>query len=194
MKHRGKNRLRWTAAIAAGVAITGLGYGSILLSSPEGSMRTFMGWLATGLGLGHVPLLPGSAGALVGIVPALWIARLRPSMQLAAIVGLVVIALVICALGQTGNIAADDPRIIADELLTFPIATAGLPVHRHPALLAGVFVTSRVLDGLKPFPAGLAAGLPGGSGVVLDDVIANGWTWLFFWLGWTWWRAGISRS
>ena len=39
--------------------------------------------------------------------------------------------------------------------------------------LAGVFVTTRILDNLKPPPATQAGQAPGGVGVVLDDVVCN---------------------
>lgn len=37
---------------------------------------------------------------------------------------------------------------------------------------AGVFLTFRLLDAIKPFPIELTQRLPGGIGIVADDVVA----------------------
>jgi phosphatidylglycerophosphatase A len=48
-------------------------------------------------------------------------------------------------------------------------------------VIAG-FVVFRVLDQLKPFPARLAEKrLPGGWGIVMDDVLAGAWGALALW-------------
>lgn len=130
-------------------------------------------WLALGLGLGLVPLLPGSAGALAGVPLALACARLGPRLRAAVIALLLVAAGAIAHYGSAAFAARDDPRIVVDELLAFPVATAALPIRQRPGLLAAAFVTSRVLDGLKPPPARRVERLPGAAAIVLDDVIAN---------------------
>ena len=73
---------------------------------------------------------------------------------------------------------------MADEYLTFPLAVIGLPLHEAPLLLVVAFITARFCDIVKPWPARGIQALPGGYGVVLDDVIASlyalGLNWLFF--------------
>lgn len=147
-------------------------------------MSSAPGFLAAGLGLGHVPLLPGTAGALGGVLLSLAIARWPWRRQLVAVAVLVALALPICHYGAMAFAEHDDARIVADELLTFPVATLGLPVRQHPGLLAAAFITSRVMDGLKPFPAAAAEHLPGAFGVVLDDVVANALALLLVTIGW----------
>lgn len=145
-------------------------------------------WLAHGLGLGHVPLAPGTAGALGGALLALGLARLRRGTRMLVAAALVGVALPICEYGGH-NGPEDDPRIVADELLTFPVATAALPLRGHPGRLAGVFVASRALDALKPPPARGAERLGGGLGVVLDDLVSNLYTLaLVTWYGYRAWR------
>lgn len=149
-------------------------------------MDAIAGFFAAGLGLGHVPLLPGTAGALGGLLLSLAIARWPLRRQLLAVAMLAAIAVPVCHYGARAFAAHDDARIVADELLTFPVATLGLPIRRHPGLLATVFVDSRIMDGLKPFPARAAEAIPGGLGVVMDDVVANAWALLLCALGWRW--------
>lgn len=151
--------------------------------------------LATGMGLGHVPGLPGTAAAIAGVVLAIGLRGMRWRARLAATLALVVLAVPVCEYGSR-VFDGDDNRIVADELLTFPIATALLPVDHHPGLFAGVFVTSRILDGLKPPPARTAQRLHGGIGIVLDDVISNLWSLALGVIGWRAWkrrRCSIRR-
>ena len=156
---------------------------------PEG----LAGILVSGLGLGHVPLVPGTAGALGGLLLSLAVSRWAVLKQALAALVLVALAIPICASGARVFAEHDDSRIVADELLTFPVATLGLPIRQHPGLLAAVFVTSRAMDGLKPFPARAAESIPGGVGIVLDDVVANAWTLLLCTIGWRSFRRRRGR-
>jgi phosphatidylglycerophosphatase A len=151
-------------------------------------IHALMACLAIGLGIGHIPLLPGTAGALVGAVLALGLKNMRLPMRLIVTATLVALAIPICEYGEQVHAVKDDPRIVADELLTFPVATLALSSQHHPALFAGVFVTSRVLDGLKPPPARAAERLRGGVGIVLDDVVANVWTLALSLIAQRWWQ------
>lgn len=65
----------------------------------------------------------------------------------------------------------DDPRIIVDETVGFWAAAAWLP--REPLLMLSAFVLFRALDAAKPPPVRWFERLPGGAGVVLDDVCAG---------------------
>lgn len=147
--------------------------------------------LATVLGLGYT-LLPGTAGALVGVVLALGIARLRLWQRLAITLLLIALAIPICSSGAS-RFGGDDQRIVADEMLTLPVATLALPVSHHPGLLAATFLASRILDGLKPPPARWVAAAHGGTGIVLDDVVSNLWTLALALAIWHWLRRRTSR-
>ncbi len=149
--------------------------------------------LATGLGLGYTPL-PGTAGALIGVALALGVARLRLWQRCVAALLLIVVAIPICSSGGA-HFGGDHSRIVADEMLTFPVATLALPVTAHPGLWVGTFVASRLLDGLKPPPARLAAARHGGTGIVLDDVVSNAWTLVLGLVTWHWLRrrAGLGN-
>lgn len=65
----------------------------------------------------------------------------------------------------------DDPRIVVDETVGYWVAAAGLP--RHLPALAAAFVLFRVFDATKPPPCRRLEALPGGVGVVMDDVGAG---------------------
>ena len=53
------------------------------------------------------------------------------------------------------------------------IETVTLAVPLTPAVLAAGFLLFRLFDIVKPFPAGMAQRLPGGVGVMVDDLIAG---------------------
>jgi phosphatidylglycerophosphatase A len=143
-------------------------------------------WLATGLGTGYAPL-PGTAGALLGLALALGIARLRLGRRLVVTLLLVILAIPICSTGAS-YFGGDDHRIVADEMLTLPVATLATPITRHPGMLAGTFLASRLLDGLKPPPAGWMDASHGAVSIVLDDVVSNVWTLALALAAWHWLR------
>lgn len=136
-------------------------------------MKRLAVWLAVGLGCGYSPLAPGTVGTLPGLLIAAAIAPLGPVAQAGVIALLVLAAVPVCGIAEREFGNTDDGRIVADEYATFPIVLLGLPWTANPWLLGLAFVTHRVLDVIKPPPAGAAQRLRGGWGIVSDDVISS---------------------
>jgi len=65
----------------------------------------------------------------------------------------------------------DDPRIVIDEWVGYWVTIAFLPQNRL-ILIAG-FILFRLFDVLKPSYVRRSGNLPGGWGVVMDDVLAG---------------------
>jgi phosphatidylglycerophosphatase A len=65
----------------------------------------------------------------------------------------------------------DDQRIVIDEIIGFQVTM--LPVAINVLNLCAGFVLFRIFDILKPFPINNLQRLPGGWGVVIDDVVAG---------------------
>ena len=132
--------------------------------------------LATGFGLGYSPFFPGTMGCLLGI-PLVWGLQ-RAGDQLggglcfhvAACAALSLLAVPLCTAGERAAGHKDPHCVVADEYLTFPISMIGLPFS--PLMVAVAFVTNRILDIVKPFPARQLQSLPGGWGITLDDVFS----------------------
>lgn len=128
-------------------------------------------FLATGFYSGLSPFAPGTAGTLVGVLiclfclPMTWILRL--------LFVLVLLALSIYVAGQAEKIyqKKDDQRIVIDEIIGLQITM--LPVAINVLNLCAAFVLFRIFDIWKPFPVRNLQGLPGGWGVVIDDVAAG---------------------
>ena len=127
--------------------------------------------MATGFGSGLSPAAPGTAGTLVGVLicllcmPVPWVLRL--------LFVLVLLALSIYVAGQAEKIyqKKDDQRIVIDEIIGLQITM--LPVAINILNVCAAFVLFRIFDIWKPFPVKNLQGLPGGWGVVMDDVAAG---------------------
>ena len=138
-------------------------------------MRRIAVAIATVAGVGRFPFAPGTAGSLVAVplLPAL--ANLRGGSPLTyAVVVLAVVLTGIWAAGVAEDVlgGADHSRIVIDEVSGMIMAGIFLPGTWVAAGLA--FVLFRILDVLKPFPAGLIDGrVHGGLGVVGDDLVAG---------------------
>ena len=130
--------------------------------------------LATAFGLGLAPVASGTVGSVLGV----WLAcaaTLLPSVWLQVLLALVLAgaAIPICDRAERLFGIKDDHRIVADEYLTFPLCTIGIPILARAWWLLFAFVLSRLLDVIKPPPARKAQDLNGGLGIVLDDVVSS---------------------
>ena len=65
----------------------------------------------------------------------------------------------------------DASRIVIDEFAGYLVAVALLP--KSVFVYGAAFLLFRLIDVIKPFPAGRAESLPGGMGIVMDDVVAG---------------------
>lgn len=128
---------------------------------------------ATGFGLGYSPVASGTVGSLPGVLIVLALAPLPLSLQIVAAIVLAALAFPICDAGERHFGTKDDGRIVADEYLTFPICTLGLPWMAHPWLLVFAFCSNRALDIVKPPPARQAQALKGGVGITVDDIVSS---------------------
>lgn len=124
------------------------------------------------LGLGYAPLAPGTVGTLAAL--PLWYA-LAPLTLPAFVAVTAAFTLLACWLsGLAEDIYGthDVQRIVLDEVVGLLWAVVGVPCGWPTAVAA--FVGFRVLDATKPGPIGwVDARVPGGTGVVLDDVAAG---------------------
>ncbi len=144
------------------------------MTSPS-SHRPAAIWLATWGGCGFFPKGPGTAGSLGGMAVAWLLVRLGgwPAPSLAA-AALVLFLPAVWAAGQACRYwQTHDPRqVVVDEVLGQWVTLAAAPGVEWKYWIAG-FVAFRVFDIWKPFPARPAERLPGGWGVVVDDLVAG---------------------
>jgi phosphatidylglycerophosphatase A len=131
-------------------------------------------FVVTGAGAGYFPRLPGTIGTLVAIPFSLALNRVAASNFPLAV--LMVVGSVFCAIWLSTKGAAilkqKDPQyIVIDEIVGFLVANFIAP-PRLTALLWS-FLLFRFFDITKVFPTNRLEQLPGGLGIVLDDVMAG---------------------
>ncbi len=127
--------------------------------------------LATAGGLGYVPVAPGTVGSLLGAALCFPFLQLDWPFYLA--IGLLLTGIAIQAAGHAaGAFGAEDPQpVIIDEVAGMWMAAIALPFQLYD--LVAVFLLFRLFDVVKPGPLWRLERLPGGLGIVADDVAAG---------------------
>ncbi|PKN05670.1 MAG: phosphatidylglycerophosphatase A [Deltaproteobacteria bacterium HGW-Deltaproteobacteria-9] len=128
-------------------------------------------FLACGFGSGLLPVAPGTFGTLVGVPICLLCLPLPWFLRLLVVMVLMVLSVYIAGRAEEIYAKKDDQRIVIDEIIGFQVAM--LPVAITGVHLGVAFVLFRIFDILKPFPLNSLQKLPGGWGVVMDDVGAG---------------------
>jgi phosphatidylglycerophosphatase A len=140
-----------------------------MTASEKDSRPLFSLAFATALGVGYVPIAPGTFGSVIGL--ALWLV-LPPS---ALVQGGTILFLFVVG-SMAGNVAEHhfkrtDPRqVVVDEVMGMLLTVFLVPVTLKGAFLG--FLTFRAVDVVKPYPADRLERLPGGVGVMADDAMA----------------------
>jgi phosphatidylglycerophosphatase A len=129
-------------------------------------------FLSSGTFLGYLPLAPGTFGTLWGIPLAFWLAGYTLGFQISFIVCATVISVYLADRAEKIWVRKDPSRVVIDEIMGYLVTMVGLPFSWKTAM-AGFFIF-RFMDILKPFPIrNIDRSLPGGWGIVLDDVLAG---------------------
>ncbi len=148
-------------------------------------------FIATGFFAGYSPWASGTAGAIVGLLIFLIPGFSRPGVHLAAIligffVGAAASARVAAFEGNRltksaqsakdrfqpdAHTAADPSIVVIDEIVGMWTSLLFVPNAFITVLCA--FVAFRLFDIIKPYPVRAFERLPGGWGIMLDDIAAG---------------------
>ena len=130
---------------------------------------------ATFFFLGKLPIAPGTWGSLGALI--LWVfLPLSYSLQLIIIVLLFIVG-VISSKKMALEMDDHDPsEVVIDEAVGMGIALFMLP--HSIAMYTMAFILFRIFDIFKPSFIYQIQNLPGGWGIMLDDVFAGIFTWL----------------
>ncbi len=134
-------------------------------------------WIAFGFGAGLAPRAPGTAGTLAAVPIYLVLSDLPVTVYLGVVGALFLLGVWAC--GRTADeIGAKDPSaIVWDEIVGFLLTMTAAPAG-WVWILAG-FAAFRLFDIWKPWPIGwLDRRVPGGLGIMLDDLLAGAMSWL----------------
>jgi phosphatidylglycerophosphatase A len=147
-------------------------------------------WLATGFGSGYLKPAPGTWGSLAGLIAWLLLVlgvqalawRVGPWLLLGAPLALTLVAVWAAdrVVKETG--IKDPSFVVIDEWaglwvaltpLLFTLTLQPQPALLWAARLVAPFMLFRLFDIWKPGVVDRAQALPGGWGVVMDDVLAG---------------------
>jgi phosphatidylglycerophosphatase A len=130
----------------------------------------FVRGLASGLGTGYAPLAPGTAGSLLGLLVWWFWSGLNPWLQLSFIATFFFLGVWAATLAEK-DWGHDAGKIVIDEVVGVWITLWLLP--KSLLLFVLGFLLFRAFDIIKPLGARQSQKLPGGWGVMVDDLIAG---------------------
>ena len=136
------------------------------------------------VGVGFLPLAPGTWGSLVGVliyVAAVELTALYPDFPKPlcfAITSVLMIVLALAAFWSAKRTAiikgGKDPRIVViDEVLGQLVTFAFISFTLSWQLILTGFVLFRIFDIWKPYPVKIFENLPDGIGICADDIVAG---------------------
>lgn len=143
--------------------------GETLPASPPSRLAAF---IATCAFIGKAPVAPGTAGAAAGLV-AFLLTRNLPGSLPVVLFGVAVAVGLWAGARHARDLRQPDPRsVVVDEFCGMWLALVGT----NPSVLVMVaaFVAFRFLDIVKPPPIRQVERLPGGIGIMADDLVAGG--------------------
>lgn len=129
-------------------------------------------FLATGCYVGYIPFAPGTFGSLIGLPLCFLLAEIQLSAAIIAALLIIALAIWISNVAEQALERKDPGCIVIDEIAGMAVTLIGLPLNLTTVTIG--FILFRILDILKPFPIRiLDKRLPGGLGIVADDVAAG---------------------
>ncbi|MFN7097476.1 MAG: phosphatidylglycerophosphatase A [Gammaproteobacteria bacterium] len=135
-------------------------------------------FLACGFGAGTAKFMPGTWGTIVAIPLYLAMqAVLSPLYYMLVLIAAIIFGFWICQVTAKDFGETDPPAIVWDEIVGFLLALWAAPNGWQWILAA--FILFRMFDILKPWPIKfIQEKLPGGFGIVADDLMAGLYTWI----------------
>lgn len=129
-------------------------------------------WIATGFGVGYLPVAPGTAGSLVGLF-LFWLLQNFPLLYQGLFL-LLLFGVGVYASDRAESLfrSKDPSQVVIDEIVGMGLVLLLLP-PLWPWRIAGFFLF-RLLDVTKPPPIRSFERFPGGWGIMLDDLWAAG--------------------
>ena len=136
-----------------------------------GAVRRLAWLIGTGLGSGLAPIAPATAGSFVALVAYFFLPISEDSVALYLLISLGFLAGVWATGSLSGPSDEDPSRAVWDEFVGMWATCLLLP--KEFLWMAAAFLSFRLLDILKPWPIRRLERLPGGLGIMADDLLAG---------------------
>ena len=119
-----------------------------------------------------MPIAPGTAGSVVGVALVVGLQALGSvPVDLVALAAVLVLGVWSAGVVERDLGRTDPGAVVIDEVAGMLVTLLWVPVG-WMGIVVG-FLVFRILDIIKPFPVRTAERLPGGWGIMADDVAAG---------------------
>jgi len=145
----------------------------VSVESRNSAGRRLIHFFASGFGAGLAPIAPGTAGTLAAIpIYLLLDATLGPALYAAVVLAMFALGVWLCHETERDLGERDAGQIVWDEIVGY-LVTMWLAPRGWGWVVLGFFLF-RLFDIWKPFPIrALERRIPGGFGIMFDDVLAG---------------------
>ena len=126
--------------------------------------------LATAGGIGRVPVAPGTAGSAAGLLVYLLTMDWPAAWQIALCTAIILVGTWASGVAAARLGEKDPGPVVIDEVAGQLLTLLLVPVSLAGAIVG--FFVFRLFDIIKPWPANRLEALPGGVGVMADDLMA----------------------
>jgi len=126
--------------------------------------------IATAFGLGYAPIAPGTAGSAGGVLIYLLTAGWSFQSQLLLAAAVTAVGVWSCFVAAKHFGRKDPSHAVVDEVAGQLVTMLGTGAGWKGAIIG--FLLFRVFDIIKPPPARQLEALPGGWGIMADDIMA----------------------
>ena len=133
-------------------------------------MKFLVRLIGSGLGSGYVPVAPGTVGSSIALLIWVILPEMKAAEQIALVAITFFIGIPVCR-AMEADYGHDPRQATFDEVVGQWAALLLLP--KTTAVLVASFLIFRAFDILKPFPARRSQKLPGGWGIMVDDLIVG---------------------
>lgn len=129
-------------------------------------------FIATCGHVGKIPFAPGTFGSVVGLILCLFLSPVSVSTMSMVTIGLILVSVWASEHAEKIIGKKDPGSVVIDEVAGMMVTMVGIPFGGLTALSG--FILFRLLDIIKPPPVRFFQDeLPGGAGIVMDDVAAG---------------------
>ncbi len=140
------------------------------LKTPLSNLEKVSLFISSGALIGFIPPFPGTLGALQGILLYWLLQDLSFFLHLIIVILFTLLGIYTSQMASFVLQKKDPDEVVIDEILGAYLASWGKSGFLELTL---AFIFFRIIDIMKPFPLRRLERLPGGFGIMADDILAG---------------------